>query len=304
MTATSRRWGGVVAVTVASALVLLAFRGSLPPDVATHWGPSGRPDGWMPFAALVTFQTVVVFAVGALSVRGRRLNAPVLAFELAMLVLVDALILWANWHAVSWQEARRVPVVLALGAVAVALGVAALVRRLRPPVRDLTGPPPDALRLAAGERVVWTGTARNVVLLALAAASAVVAAAVAATARPAAMAGPALVGVCAAAFGQVRVVVSETGVRVPIGPWRRPVLKVPMARIVAARVGTHTAPSWGYRGSRRVFGRAVVAVRRGPTLELTLTDGSTLSVTVDDAATAADVVNGLAARATAGAASG
>jgi len=39
---------------------------------------------------------------------------------------------------------------------------------------------------------------------------------------------------------------------------------------------------WGYRGSRKIFGRAAVLIRRGPGLEVTTRDGKKLTITVDD----------------------
>jgi hypothetical protein len=53
---------------------------------------------------------------------------------------------------------------------------------------------------------------------------------------------------------------------------------------------------WGYRGSRRAFGRAAVVLRAGPAIRLDLTDRRTFAVTVDDAATGAGLVNDLRAR--------
>ena len=39
---------------------------------------------------------------------------------------------------------------------------------------------------------------------------------------------------------------------------------------------------WGYRGSRILFRRAAVVIRRGPGLRITTRDGRTLAITVDD----------------------
>lgn len=54
---------------------------------------------------------------------------------------------------------------------------------------------------------------------------------------------------------------------------------------------------WGYRGSRRTFGRAALVLRTGPAIRLDLTDNRTFAVTVDDAATGAGLLNDLRARA-------
>ena len=50
---------------------------------------------------------------------------------------------------------------------------------------------------------------------------------------------------------------------------------------------------WGYRGSRKLFGKASIVVRSGPAVQLDLRGGHQLFITVDDAATAARLLNGL-----------
>jgi hypothetical protein len=57
---------------------------------------------------------------------------------------------------------------------------------------------------------------------------------------------------------------------------------------------------WGYRGSRRAFGRSAVVLRGGGAIRLLLTDGTKFAVTVDDAAAGAGLLTDLLAGAPAG----
>ena len=293
----ARRAAPVVAVAAASVVAILAAGTGMPEPIATHWNGSGRPDGSMPVATFAAVQAALILGVAAWSAWGRRVDAPVRAFLLAAFLLADVSVVVANWHVADWRAARSMPIGLVLAGSLACAGVATLVRlrTARP-----APPPAPATTLGEGERVVWTGGARNVVLLVL---GSVLAAAGAALLVADSIDAPAplvlLAAVAMVATAQARVVVSEAGVRVELGPWRWPRIAVATSDIAAARATTHRAASWGYRGSRRVFGTATVAVRRGPALELSLADGTTFTVTVDDAGTAAEVVAAYVGRAAA-----
>lgn len=95
-------------------------------------------------------------------------------------------------------------------------------------------------------------------------------------------------------FSQVRVRLdaSELGIRYGyLGGLRQ---RIALERISAARA-THLEPmdhgGWGYRGSMRLRGRAALVVRAGAALELDLDDGKRFSITVDDAENAARRIN-------------
>jgi hypothetical protein len=100
------------------------------------------------------------------------------------------------------------------------------------------------------------------------------------------------------AFGWIRVSVDARGLRVRYGllPW--PVTSVPLSDIRRAeRIDLRPLEwgGWGYRGSRKAFGRAAVVLRGGDAIKLQLTDGKEFAVTVDDAATGAALLTDLIA---------
>jgi len=92
------------------------------------------------------------------------------------------------------------------------------------------------------------------------------------------------------AFGWIKVTVDVRGLQIRYGVLPRPVTSVPLDDIRRAE-RVDLAPlqwgGWGYRGSRKAFGRAAVVLRGGDAIKLQLTDGGEFAVTVDDAATGA-----------------
>jgi hypothetical protein len=77
-------------------------------------------------------------------------------------------------------------------------------------------------------------------------------------------------------------------------PW--PATRIPLARIRGAKVVNLNHPGgWGYRGSLRVFGRAALILRSGPSLRLGLDRGRWFLVTVDDPDGAVQVLQRLVA---------
>ena len=147
----------------------------------------------------------------------------------------------------------------------------------------------------AGEPAAWTGRAYlawwlPLVLIAIGAA-------LVATAHSAAAAVPAaLLVILYLALGWIRVSVDARGLRIRYGLLPRPVTSVPLDDIRRAE-RIDLAPfqwgGWGYRGSRKAFGRAAVVLRAGDAIKLQLTDGSEFAVTVNDAATGAALLAGL-----------
>jgi hypothetical protein len=100
------------------------------------------------------------------------------------------------------------------------------------------------------------------------------------------------------AFGWIRVSVDARGLRIRYGLLPRPVTSVPLSDIRRAeRIDLVPLQwgGWGYRGSRKAFGRAAVVLRGGDAIKLQLTDGKEFAVTVDDAATGAALLTDLIA---------
>ena len=101
------------------------------------------------------------------------------------------------------------------------------------------------------------------------------------------------------AFGWIKVTVDVRGLQIRYGVLPRPVTSVPLDDIRRAE-RIDLAPlqwgGWGYRGSRKAFGRAAVVLRGGDAIKLQLTDGGEFAVTVDDAATGAALLADLLAQ--------
>ena len=101
------------------------------------------------------------------------------------------------------------------------------------------------------------------------------------------------------AFGWITVTVDVRGLQIRYGVLPRPVTSVPLDDIRRAE-RIDLAPlqwgGWGYRGSRKSFGRAAVVLRGGDAIKLQLTDGGEFAVTVDDAATGAALLADLLAQ--------
>ena len=101
------------------------------------------------------------------------------------------------------------------------------------------------------------------------------------------------------AFGWIKVTVDVRGLQIRYGVLPRPVTSVPLGdirRVERIDLAPLEWGGWGYRGSRKAFGRAAVVLRGGDAIKLQLTDGSEFAVTVDDAATGAALLADLLAQ--------
>jgi len=99
-------------------------------------------------------------------------------------------------------------------------------------------------------------------------------------------------------FSRVNVSVDRRGLTVTYGflPWPKNRIKldsVSSAEAIDVRPMEHGG--WGYRGSRKLLGRAAVVVRGGQGIRVSLTDGTDFIVTVDNADQGAGVLNDLRA---------
>jgi hypothetical protein len=297
---------------VASIAPFAAAWTRLPEPMACHWSLSGGPDGALPRLSLLVLHaaSATLAAIGArLAVRrapgppGSIAPAVGLAtFVGTLFALLALTVVWLNLDAASWRDAGRLPLWGIAGLLVATSGAAALAsrgaRRL-----ERAADPGRAGRASVGlgpsERAFWAAGARNGVVGAASVVlvGAAVAAAVVASPRLAALL--LVVAAVTATFSRARVQVNADGLRVALGPWSFPRLRVPLARIREARAIRVTPLAhggWGYRGSLRLFGRAAVVIRGGPALELDLERERTLIITVDDPASAAGLLNDLAAR--------
>ncbi len=275
-------------------LVGLLFAARLPDPVASHWGLSGAPDGSMPrFGALLLTPAICAAVSLGASRAHPRLGWSVTAFAVTLAVLVQVQLVVSNYDVADWTDARSMGPEMFVALLALPCLAALVARRL------VAGEPVEAdrssLGLGATERAVWSGTAGNQLLLGVALFGALVLVAGLGTGGARSMlAGVALLS--AGLFARVRVRIARDGVHTDLGPGGLLRRHYPLERIAGARAERFTAPAWGYRGSRRMFGTGVIAVRRGDALRLDLTDGTALVVTVDDAATGAGLLNDLLAR--------
>ena len=295
----------LAAVVVAAALPL-AYAGTLPDPVASHWGFDGVPDGNLPRTLdhLALLVTTVLVALGPLwaAARADRSSARVLVGLTNGGAALFALLRWwtldANAGAGSWRDAAGMGPGEVAVAVASALGAGALGAWLarhrpeHPPTTRIVAP----LDVAPGDRVVWIGrqTAGPALVLPV---GAVVAGIVLAVAVP----GPTLVvvpalGVAAVAlatFTRVAVAVSDRGVDVRLGPFGWPRIHVALTDVTAVGV-EHVEPmshgGWGYRA---MPGTRAVVIRRGEGLRIGRRGRADLIVTIDGAEDAARVLTTL-----------
>ncbi|GLW97120.1 DUF1648 domain-containing protein [Microtetraspora sp. NBRC 16547] len=306
----------VVLVSAALAAVPLGFRGRLPDPLAAHWGPSGDPDGSMPFAAfvLVALLWAVVAgtclgaaARGRLVMRraGRRSVAAGLGWGAAFLLGLQTVTISANLDRARWEDAASLgwQVAAVIAAAFLVGGLGWLAGRPGPDERPAGAEPrPTALVLHPGERPVWVSTVASPLVAGLAfallAAAVSLAACVLMGFSAALWIGVvvfAFVGLLGLGLSSVRVKVSPEGLTVSYGPLRWPSRSVPLGRLDRAWT-EQRFPSdvggWGYRG---LPGQSTIMIRGGECLVVRYTSGGELGISVDDAAQGAALLNALVA---------
>ncbi|WP_040158666.1 DUF1648 domain-containing protein [Nigerium massiliense] len=302
-------------VAVAGLVAVLAVRAELPDVVATHWGPSGRPDGFSSVTGSIGFALVLLAATSiGLTLVGRALHA---ARDMAPATSGAAVFLGGTvWGSILAQRqgssASIDGLLLGSGVAGVVVGALVwLVVRRRDsdlPEAHSGGLPAGAptLDVPEGARLAWTGrtrVSRGVVIfsivtlvplvvltvwLAVAGGTGVAVFVgvllVVLIALLAGMAGPVTVdarGVTASGFGFIR--------------W----VHVPLETIESAGVQTIEYPLGEYRGygrRRGVDGSVALVTSAGPALRLERARDTPVVITVDDPARAAAVVNTLIQR--------
>lgn len=302
-------------VIAASVALMIAWLPRLPDPVATHWGPSGEPDGFgspwaaigllavigVVFSMLMTYTALRAVARGAepASVRLTVVFSPVFA------VLLSVIIAGSLGMQVDLDDATEAGGVFwVFLAAAAAAAVTGVLTWLALPSRGSNPPTPTpepAVTLEPGERAVWTRTVsapRQVLAVPVAVGALGL---VPVFLDPEMWWSSALLILLAALIALVlvaRVTVDSSGlvVRSLLG-FR--MLRVRLADVVSA-ASVEVDPvaefgGWGMRFDSR--GRRGVVLASGPAIQVERSSGGPIVVTVDDAATAAALLNGLVARA-------
>ena len=313
--------GGVLPAALLAAMVAVpaALWSRLPGRVADHWTLTGTANGSSPrlvaFAALGAAAVLGACLVGlswavtrhggriSTSRRGRAAGVPaagLVSFGLFLMAIGAASVIMVAVANLGGRGLGSASVGagglvgIAGGPLLLAFSAGYALRRYGGFGAADSGPPRATLGLRPGERAVWTGRARagragpaGVLLVAAGAVAGTV------TAQWVLVWPLLAVGIALLAFTSARVTVAARGVTVGYGALGLRLTRIPLRRIASAAAVEQTAFAFGYRGSLLLFGAALVAVRRGPALRLTLRDGKLFTVTVDDAATGAALLNDL-----------
>jgi hypothetical protein len=279
----------------------LLLRQRLPDPVAVRWGLAGmRAVPWyhLPLwlwtggsAALWCLAWAALKPLAPPFPRQRERAAGVYTLA-GLLLTAQVLILGTNTGHQSWHQAGVPTATLAaitgagLALTLAARGAGAMLAGAAQPAAP--PPQPHGAR-APGQRMIWSGGARNRLAWAVAAAIALVAT-VAGSSVAHLIAGLAAAAVLAV-FSAVGVVAGPGGVTATLGPWHWPRRHVPITEIEAATSFELMALAYRGWGLRRLPGGSAWIVRSGDALELALRNGRRFVVTVDQAAQAAALVN-------------
>ncbi len=288
----------------------------LPDPVATHWGPSGAPDGFGTLTEMLLLPALVVpllavgmWALGFYAGRDTSTRRLAAASSTFLAVMMSGLTIGSLAGQLDLRDAAAGPGIGTTLGISVTAGVLAAVvvalltpRTAPQPATALPDPGAPRTDLAPTERAAWTRTVTSPTGSAIGAAATLTTAVLALALRtPAMLVVPVLLALLLAATLVLRVSVDGRGLvaRSPVG-W--PSMRVPLDEVVAARVGTvdplREFGGWGYRVGKG--GRVGFVLRRGEAVEVERTGGRVNVVTVDDAATAAALLNTLAERARTG----
>ena len=290
--------GAVVLVTMVVAAA--AAWSSLPSQMAWQWSthrPTVHAARWVVLGAPIAVFAAELAVITA-SRRSRAGGVVVLLVTAGWLGWFEALELWSNVGAATWERAKTSFVastsvsLVALGAIAVTY----VVRRTRvaSDAYKPTGPSPD---VAVDGPMLWSGSASNLAALIGGVASLAVGVVVVAltlgtggAVLPAvgAMVGPTGIGVSMLCLSRVRVTVGPAQVVIAFGPWGWPRYRHPYAELGDASV---TTPPGGW-GRRRFADVTSLNIRAGDALRLDRRGGHAVVVSLDGAAEAAGVIRG------------
>lgn len=322
----------LVGVALPAALLLAALAvmvwalPELPSPVATHWGPSGQPDGFgSPVLSFVLLPVISIAWIAFAFVVARRLRPAgpavnqklVLATGVFLTAYLGTLIAGSFVIQRGVADARDsgsiLPVLLLATVVGVLLAVAAWF--LLPPAAAPEPVPPldelPARPLTASERVSWVRRveprSRSIgVILGIAGVLIVAGALLALGTQPLwalVFVLPAVLIALGYALTFWTVTVDRHGLVARGGPgW--PTIRIPLENIEAAQVITvDPIIDFGGWGLRWAPGRTGIILQRGTALEVRRPTGRDLVITLDDAAAPAELINGLVRRQRSGSAS-
>ncbi len=311
--------GPIVCVAIVS-LPMLVTWSELPDPINVSWGPDGQPNNATPPGDFLGYNVAVgvfcalmciVAALKKLPTAMLNATAGLLAGIVAPLFAVTSLqIALANRGIADWTEAPSPPMwwiaaVIAaslLGAVVVSFPLRNLFR-LEP--MDVASEQSAGLTIFEGQTASWHSQATSpwwrVVAIAFIPFGVVMVGAGIGFGGSLSVAGLFVfcLGLLFLAFSRVNVSIDRRGFTVQYGalPWPKNHIRLASIRSAEA---VHVKPlehgGWGYRGSRKLLGRAAVVVRTGQGIRLALADGTDFIVTVDNADQGAGVLNDLRAR--------
>jgi hypothetical protein len=284
----------LVAVLVSYA----AWRGQLPPELASHWSGAGPADEVMPVGAMLAAALVMTglpAVAGAVAGfwRGASASSRRLVFLVAGIVAGAGAAIWLLSAALTLQAGDPREAVLG-GWVVLALAGAAygLVPFLLAPKPQVDAPRDVKARidLAPGEGGAWSRTVTAklflwgvVVVVGVGVAIAIPAAA--GGELPDAIVAFAVLAVAVvvlAALSRFRVTADWRGLRVVSSLFGVTVKRIPLEDIDTLEVGELVPTDWGGWGYRIMPGRSALVLRRGPGLIVTTKGRKQFAVTLDD----------------------
>lgn len=292
-----RRWLTVwvvpLLVIAGSVAAVLYFWGRFPDPLAVHWGFSGDPDGNLPIwlYAVGMYGGMLLAWYGLISGSRGGLNAPlasVVYFILGLLASVNALVIYFNLDAATWEDATSVTS-LAVGTV---LLIALLIGGLGWLLAGGKGAVPEdvAIDPVTTNATTWSGAASNLWIGMIAALPMVLVFVL----DPIWAALMVVIAILLVIFAFVRVDATERGVTVALGPLGIPRRRFSMDSITGAGAIEITPLAYGGWGWRMRSGRRAYTIRGGPAIRIERSNGVAIVVTVDDAPTGAAVIDSLA----------
>ncbi|CAN5174607.1 hypothetical protein BH09ACT1_BH09ACT1_23190 [soil metagenome] len=302
-----------VAVALVPLVVLIAFGAVLSerlgPRIATHWSTGRYPDGFgstatslLAFAGITAALTVVAILV-ILQVRDGRAArtfaaiTTIVAGMMALAWIVPALATLAA----STPERATLGARMLLLLVAVGWGlllVPVIPASARPDPKTHGVPP---VGLSGMERVAWVGQAGSMAFAAVG--GLVVLGCLVAGVLILDLGGPSdalwalgagiVAGLGALLLARVRLSVDRRGVRLSSALLGIPLMRVPLAKVVAVSVEMIDPLSWGGWGFRFAPGRRAYVTGRAEGIVVTSSGGTFSAVTIPNAEGAASVLQAL-----------